>query len=303
MNTDRITNGMLSGTTLNDLNSSLSALQRTSEEMSSGKTILEPSDNPFGASQVIDLQSQLDGLSSYASNAKEGEGWATTSDSAMSSIGSAVQRIRELLVQASNGTNSPSSLNAIGIEVSQLTETIKGDANAQYAGQYVFSGTATTTPPYELGAEDTYSGNGATITRAVGPSASVAINTNISTLLGSGNGDGKLLDTLNKIVEHLKGGTTEDVEALDSSDLTSIDSNVETLTALQATAGSVTDQMQLANSRIEGLETSITASLSNTEDANIAQVAIAYSSEQAGYQAALRVGASIMQESLLNFLK
>lgn len=304
MTIDRITEGMLAGTTLNNLNSSLAALQRTSEEMSSGKTILEPSDNPFGASQVIELQSQLDGLSSYAANAKEGMSWETTSSGAMSSMASIVERVRELLVQASNGSNTQSDLNAIGSEVGQLTETIKQDANTQYAGQYVFAGTATTTAPYATGEEDAYQGNGTAITRAVGPSASVTINTNISTLLGSGKGaaDGKLLDTLRTISEHLTGGTAEDVAALSSSDLQSLEANIETLTELQASAGSTTDQLQMAGSRIEGLQTSITSSLSNVDDANIAQVAIAYSSEQAGYQAALRAGASIMQESLLEFL-
>jgi flagellar hook-associated protein 3 FlgL len=302
MISNRITSGMLSSTTLSDLNSSLAALQRTSEEMSSGKTIQEPSDNPFGTSQVIELQSQLDGLSSYATNAKEGLGWATTSSTAMSSMASAVQRVRELLVQAANGTNSKSSLAVIGTEVEQLTETIKQDANAQYGGQYVFSGTATSTAPYELGENDAYHGNGSTISRALGPSSTVQVNTDVSTLLGAGGGDGKLLDTLRKITEHLKGGTTEDVAEIDSTDLTSIDTGLETLASLQANAGSTVEQMQLSSTRIEGLQLAITSSLSNIDGANIAQVAIAYSNEQAGYQAALRVGASIMQESLLNFL-
>jgi flagellar hook-associated protein 3 FlgL len=301
---NRITGGMLAGNTLNDLTGSLSALTRTAEEMSSGKTILQPSDNPYGASQVINLQSQLDGLGAYATNTREGLNWENTSSSAMSSMASIVQRVRELVVQASNGTYSASNLKAIGIEVTQLTEAIKQDANTQYAGQYVFAGTATTTPPYQQGAEDAYQGAGGAITRAIGPSSTVTINTDISSLLGSGHGaaDGKLLDVLRTVGEHLEGGTAEDVAALSSSDLKNIDTNLETLSSLQAGAGSVTDQLQMANSRIEGLQLSITASLSGTENANIAQVSIAYSSEQAGYQAALRVGASILQESLLNFL-
>jgi flagellar hook-associated protein 3 FlgL len=303
---ERITNSMVTGSTLNDLNASLGALDRSSEEMSSGRTILEPSDNPYGASRVIDLQSQLDGLSSYATNAQEGISWETTSSSAMSNMSSVVERVRELLVQASNGTYSQSDRNSIGTEVEQLTETVKQDANTQYGGQYVFAGTATNTPPYEQGAEDAYQGNSGTIMRAIGPAASVTINTNISSLLGNGQGsggDGKLLDTLRTIAEHLKGGTTEDVAALGSSDLKSLEANAETLSGLEATAGSVTDQLQMATSRIEGLQSSITASLSNTEDVNIAKVSIEYSSQQASYEAALRAGATIIQESLLNFLQ
>jgi flagellar hook-associated protein 3 FlgL len=303
--TERITPAMVTATTLDNINSSLATLERTSDELSSGKTILEPSDNPYGASQVIDLQSQLDGLSSYATNAREGISWENTAGGAMSNISNVLQTVRELLVQSSSGTYNQSDRESIATEVDQLTEAVKQDANTQYAGQYVFSGTKTTTEPYPQGTENTYQGDTGIVTRAIGPGVSVNISTNISSLLGNGqsSGDGKLLDTLQTISEHLRGGTAEDVSALGSSDLKNLEASVSTLAQLQASAGSVTDQLQTATSRIESLQSSITASLSDVEDANIAQVSIAYSDEQAAYEAALRAGASIIQESLLQFLQ
>jgi flagellar hook-associated protein 3 FlgL len=303
--TTRITPAMVTSTTLTDLSGSLSALERTTDELSSGRTILEPSDNPYGASRVIDLQSELEGLSSYESDAQDGISWENTATSAMSNINSIVQRVRELLVQAANGTNNQSDLNTIGLEVEQLTESVKQDADTQYAGEYLFAGTATTTAPYEQGPNDEYQGNAETISRAVGPSATVVVSTNISTLLGNGVGakDGKLLDTLRTIAEHLRGGTTEDREAIGTTDLTALDGNLETLSELQAVAGSATDQLQAALTRNEDLQTSITESLSNTDATNVAATSIQYANEQAAYEAALRAAATIVQESLLNFLQ
>ncbi len=303
--TERITPAMVTSTTLNDINSSLAAMERTSNELSSGKTILEPSDNPYGASQVIDLQSQLDGLSSYETNAHEGIYWETTASSAMSDMSNVLQSARQMLVQSSSGTYNQGDRENIATEIEQLTEAVKQDADTQYAGQYVFSGTATTTVPYKQGAQDAYQGDNGTVTRAVSPGVSVSVSTNISSLLGNGqgSGDGKLLETLRTIAEHLRGGTTEDVSALGTTDLQKLETSIDTLSQLQATAGSTTDQLQTALSRIEGLQDSITAALSNTEDADIAQTSIAYSNEQAAYEAALRAGASIVQESLLQFLQ
>jgi flagellar hook-associated protein 3 FlgL len=304
--TDRITNSMATASLLNNLNSSLGALQRTSDELSSGKTILEPSDNPYGASQVIDLNSQLEGLSSYATSTQDGISWENTASSAMSSINEVVARVRELVVSAANGTNNQSDLNTIALEVEQLTESVKQDANTQYAGQYVFSGTSTTTAPYQAGANDEYQGNHETISRAIGSGASMTISTDISTLLGNGEaagGDGKLLDTLRTIAKDLQGGTPADREALGSTDLTNLDANIETLRGLQATAGSTIDQLQSALSRNEDLQTAIAESLSNTEDTNVAATSVTYANEQAAYEAALRAGATIIQESLLNFLQ
>jgi flagellar hook-associated protein 3 FlgL len=303
--TIRVTPAMVTHTTLNDLSSAMNAMERTTDELSSGKTILEPSDNPYGASQVIDLQSELEGLSSYETNAQDGIAWESTASNAMTSMSQVAQKVRELLVQGANGTYNQSDLETMALQVEQLTEGVKQDANTQYAGQYIFSGTATTTPPYEQGANDEYKGNAESVTRAVGPGASVTITTNISTLLGNGEGseDGKLLDTLRTIAKNMRGGTVEDREALGTTDLQKLDGNIETLTQLQATAGSATDQLQTAVTRNEDLQTSISAALSNTDDANIAATSIAYSNEQAAYEAALHAGATIVQESLLNFLQ
>ncbi|HTA32584.1 MAG TPA: flagellar hook-associated protein FlgL [Solirubrobacteraceae bacterium] len=302
---ERITPAMVTSATLNDLNASLGSLTRTTDELSSGKKILEPSDNPYGASQVIDLQSQLEGLSSYESNAQDGISWENTASTAMSSMGQAAQRVRELLVQGANGTYNQSDLETMALQVEQLTESVKQDANTEYAGQYLFSGTATTTAPYEQGAEDEYQGNSESVSRAVGPGATVTVTTNISTLLGNGEAskDGKLLDTLRTIAKNLRAGTVEAREALGTTDLQNLDGNLETLTQLQATAGSATDQLQTALSRNEDLQGSISQALSNTDDTNVAAVSVEYANEQAAYEAALRAAASIVQESLLNFLQ
>jgi flagellar hook-associated protein 3 FlgL len=301
---ERITSTMIAGTTLADINAALSGMQRSASELASGKSIQQPSDNPYGASRAIELQSTIDGMSSYAAGAQDGISWTQTASSALSNINEVSQRVRELLVQASNGVNNPIDRTAIAEEVDQLTATVKQDANTQYAGQYVFSGTLTATAPYTAGAEDEYRGNAGQITRTIGPGASVAINTNISTLLGNGqgSGDGKLLDVLRTISQHLRSGVPAEEAALGSTDLKNLDTNLQALTTMQAGAGAITAQMQVALSRIGDLQITAAKALSSTQDADLAKVSIAYSSEQAAYNAALRAGASIVQTSLLDFL-
>jgi flagellar hook-associated protein 3 FlgL len=301
---ERITSAMMAGTTLADINAALNGMQRSESELASGKSIQQPSDNPYGASRAIELQSSIDGMSSYAAGAQDGISWTQTASSALSNINEVSQRVRELLVQASNGVNNSTDRAAIAEEVDQLAATVKQDANTQYAGQYVFSGTLTSTPPYKSGAEDEYQGNTGQITRTIGPNASLAINADISTVLGNGqeSGDGKLLDTLRTISQHLRSGVPAEQAALGSTDLKNLDLNLEALSTLQAGVGATTAQMRIAASRIEDLQVTAAKVLSNTQDADLAKVSVAYSSEQAAYNAALRAGASIVQTSLLDFL-
>ena len=305
--TDRITDSMLTAATLGDLNSSLGSLERSGEELASGKTILEPSDNPYGTSHAIDLQSQLEGLASYTKSVQDGISWTQAASSAMSSMSTVVQRVRELVLEASNGTNNAGDLQNIATEVAQLTETIKQDANTQYAGQYIFSGTLTSTAPYAQGegAGDEFKGNTEAVARLFGPNASVVVNTDLSSVLGSGkeSADGKLLDTLRTIQEHLDEDTEASRTELGTSDLKALDAGLEGLSTLQSEVGSATDQLQAAETRIEALQTSIEGGLSDTIDTDVAKTTIEYSNEQAAYEAALKAGADIVQESLLNFLK
>lgn len=301
----RITPHMVTSATVRDVNNAFAALQRRSTELSSGKSILEPSDNPFGTGKAIDLQSTLDGLSNYKTNVDEAISWERTTSSALSSIGQVIQRARELTLQATSGVNGKSDLENLATEVEQLTESAKQDANVQYAGQYVLSGTLTGTAAYAAGAEDSYHGNEGTITRTIAPGMSIQVNQSAATLLGNGQSseDGKLLDTLRTIAKNMREGTPAALEALDGENLKSIDANFETLMQMQAKAGGAIDQLQLAESRIEELSTSTTEALSNTQDANYAQVATEYTSDQVAYEAALKAGASVVQMSLLEFLK
>lgn len=301
---ERITTDMITSSTLADINAAQATMTRSQEELASGKSILEPSDNPYGAAQAITLQSSLDGLTAYEHGAQDGVSWMNTSSSALSSIASQVQRVRELVLQGASGIDSSTDLEDIAEEVEQLTEGIKQDADTQYAGQYVFSGTLTGTAPYKAGAEDAYQGNTGTISRAIAPRSSVDVAVQLSSVLGSGEAasDGKLLDTLRTIAAGLREGTPAAVETLRTTDLHALDANINALTGLQAEAGAVTNQLQLALSRISSLQDATTAQLSNVQDANVAQVSIEFSNEHAAFEAALRAGASIVQESLLEFL-
>lgn len=297
----RITTQMTASMTLNDLQQSLNRLDTTQQQLSSGKKINQPSDDPYGTSQAMSLNGQLSSLNDYTNNITDGTAWTQQATTSLGDIDSMVQRVRELVVQASNGTYTQSDLNASASEVNQLIDAIKQEANASYNGQYIFSGTSTGTAPYQTGATDTYQGGTGSVNRLIGPNTTLSVSTNISTLLGNGqaSGDGGLLDTLRTIASDMQSGNTG---AIGGADLKNLDSNFGTLTQMEANVGAITNRLTLASTRIQQLQNSDTAALSNVQDADMATVAINFSTEQAAYSAALKAGANIVQSSLLDFL-
>ncbi len=106
----RITTQMTAQNLLANINQSLDRISTTQQELSTGKRINQPSDDPYGTSLALQLNSQLSDLTSYANNVTDGTGWAQASNAALSDITNAVQRIRELVVQAANGTQTQTDM-------------------------------------------------------------------------------------------------------------------------------------------------------------------------------------------------
>ncbi len=297
----RITEQMTQQMTLADLQQSQDRLDTTQQQLSSGKRINQPSDDPYGTSLALQFQGQLSNLSAYSANVTDGTSWTQASLSSLTNITNMMQRVSELVVQAGNGALSQSDLSSSAAEVNQLIGAIKQEANTQYAGQYLFSGTATGTAPYQSGATDTYQGNTNGINRLIGPGTTLQVNTDISQLLGNGqgSGDGKLLDTLRTIASDMTSGNQGALQA----DSQALNTNLNTVNQMQASVGAVANRLQLASSRILDTQTNTTAALSSVQDADMASTITNYSTEQAAYTAALRASATIVQTSLLNFLQ
>jgi flagellar hook-associated protein 3 FlgL len=305
--TMRLSNQMLSHNTLSDLTRVSNDLYRTQRKMSSGKEITKPSDDPYGATRAISGRRDLEEISQLQKNVDDALSWQGVTEVALSRVTDVAQRARELLVQGASDSNGPAERAALAKEIDQLIETAKTEANGQYAGRYIFSGTATTTAPYTPGGPDAYAGDAGNVVRTIGPGVSLPVNVRGSDFLGGDPSvtqpDGLLLTTLRDISAHLTGGTAADANALRTTDLQNLDRNLDNITSIRATVGATTNRLETAQSRLLELQESSQNNLSKVEDADMAKVLTDFSLQQAVYQSALKTGANIVQNSLLDFLR
>ena len=144
----RATGSQVIRQTLFDLNHVTEQLAKDQRQLSGGKAINQPEDDPFGAGRALFLRGEVGDVQQFQRTINEGTAWLETTDIALNNVTGAVQRLRELVVQAANGTNDQGGLDAIKAEVAQLKESIREQANSTFAGRYIFSGTTTTTKPY-----------------------------------------------------------------------------------------------------------------------------------------------------------
>jgi flagellar hook-associated protein 3 FlgL len=290
----RVTTGMAQRHVLTDLRRVQERLATAQSQVSGGKRIEKPSDDPLGAERAMRLKDQLESTSAYRTAVDESRSWLDATDTGLESLGNIVQRVRELTLQAANGATTPSGRQSIKLEVDQLTEQLKTTLNSAYDGRRLFSGTATDTPPYSAATGDAYQGDAGAVVRQIGPGVSVQVNITGDDVLSG------LLPTLRTLSTHLQ---SNDVASLQGTDLQALDAGFDNLTAKRAQVGAITNRVDAAGQRLDDVYDVATAFLSKTEDADLPQALTDLSAQQNALQAALRGGATLIQQSLMDFLR
>lgn len=138
-----INTNLLSLTTQNNLNKSQSSLGTAIERLSSGLRINSAKDDAAGQAIANRMTAQIKGMNQAARNANDGISMAQTAEGSLNEINSNLQRVRELAVQATNGTNSPSDLASLQDEVkARLDEIDRVAGKTDFNGIKLLNGTA-----------------------------------------------------------------------------------------------------------------------------------------------------------------
>jgi flagellar hook-associated protein 3 FlgL len=155
--------------------------QKTQLQLSTGKKILTPADDPVASARILELNQELAINEQFQSNIDLVDGRLELQDDMLGSIGSAVQRVRELAVTAGNGIFNANDLNSIAVEAEVILDQLAGLLNSQDAGgEYLFSGFQGGTEPFQknISGAYTYQGDEGRRFVQVGPSVSIASTEN-----------------------------------------------------------------------------------------------------------------------------
>ena len=128
------------------LNVTTSAQSKSTEKLSSGYKINRAADDAAGLSISEKMRKQIKGLTQASSNAQDGVSSVQTAEGALTEVHSMLQRMNELAVQSSNGTNSQTDRKAIQDEIDQLTSEIdRVSETTKFNETYLLKGDATKT--------------------------------------------------------------------------------------------------------------------------------------------------------------
>ncbi|MBS0373532.1 MAG: flagellar hook-associated protein FlgL [Proteobacteria bacterium] len=157
----RISSSYMSQAFLDALGQQQTNLAQTQQQISTGLRFSQPSQDPSAATQALEIQSSIDQISQYGTNANLAQSRLSIEDSQLSTLTNVLQRVRNLAVQAANASQTADTRASIAGEIQQQIQGVLQIANAQDgSGQYLFSGTASGTAPFSQTAGTfSYAGN------------------------------------------------------------------------------------------------------------------------------------------------
>ncbi|MGB4302533.1 MAG: flagellar hook-associated protein FlgL [Syntrophomonadaceae bacterium] len=301
----RITNGMLVNELKYNLNNNYTNMDKYQRQLATGRKINLPSDNPAGLVKSLRLRTNLVEGEQYLANINEGINFMETTDAALDNLTAIMQRIRELAVNAANGTNDDSARRAIADEIKELTDQITIVANTSYGSKYIFAGTNVTQQPCQEDSDpDTFkwTGNNEALQLEIGVGVKLTINLTDSSMnnffVGNGTDPG-VIDFCRELVNDIEAGNLDAVNAA----LTTADKFIDNLLTARSTIGAKVNRLELQQSRLDSTQISYTSLLSQNEDADIAEVIMNLKMQESVYRASLAAGARIIQPSLVDFLR
>lgn len=296
----RVTGNMVTNNLLYNLQNSAERLQKYQDQISSGKRISRPSDDPRAAVTALRLRNALKETERYISNINDAKGWMQSTETALGHMTEILVRASELAGRGANDTLPPESKRALAEEIGELLKEAIQIGNSSHGGRYIFGGHNTITEPLSMSDEITCNSGYGEISREISPGITIITNISGQTAFMDGPGVLSSLKNLKIALEDAaSGGDAGSV----SSAMESVKESLEYVLALRANMGARINRLELNLDRLTKARIDITALLSTEEDTDVLEAAIKLATEDTAYQAGLAVGAKIIQPSLIDFLR
>ena len=300
----RITQRSLALTSLQGLNRNMDAIGKLQQQLTSGKTINKPSDDPTGTNAAMKTRQELAGAVQYGRNISDGMGLLDSTDSALQNMTKQVQAVRALTVKGLNdGAMGLSSREAIATEVRGIRDSLLGLANTRVQGQPVFGGITSGDTAYDpaSGAYQGYGGTGGVpvygVTRQVSEADAIRVDITGPEAFGDPAGT-----DLFALVGAIATDMVADPAALPGH-LDALDAALNRLAKVSADIGTRTTRMETAKQVNADLQLSLTSRSADIENVDLAKTIMNLQMQQTGYEAALGATAKALQPTLLDFLR
>ncbi|MGC2210607.1 MAG: flagellar hook-associated protein FlgL [Candidatus Korobacteraceae bacterium] len=287
---------------INYIEQAQQAVDNASEQLSTGRRVNLPSDDPAADAAMVQENSQSASIDQYTANSDSLTDVLNTGDSTLSSVVTLMQQASSLAIEGSGSGMSQSDLSSIAAQVSDIQSQMLSLANTSFGGQYIFGGTASTTPPYVADASTPgqidYVGNSQQNQVQIGTGVSVAANLPGSSIFSQSGAN--VFDALQSLTTALQSGNTTNIASAG----TAITTALNAVSTAQVFYGNTVDELSSNESWLSQEKLNITSYQNTLVASNTAAAATDATQAETVLSASVAAAAQIDQQAnLLNYLQ
>ena len=307
----RITSANAFEASLTNLQRRQESLTTSQEQLTSGKRILKPSDDPAGAAQAERALAAEQRSNAQMRALDTSRNAMTLSEGALGDAGELMQQARELLVSAGGGNYTDRDRNVLAEAIRGLRDDLLAVANrGDGAGRYLFGGQgADGSPLLDSPGGVSYNGASGQLLAASGEASPLSIDGQAAWLQApdpaNPGGTLSVFDVLDRVAGELAttGRTALQVAQGISDGLRDIDSTADNLSAWRSRTGEALNRIDGIATRLSQTKLDAQQQRSDAEDLDMLQAISDFKNRQTGYDAALKTYSIVQQMSFLQYLK
>lgn len=318
----RVSTSLIFNTGTSGIQNLQSSLYRLQNQLSTGRRILAPEDDPIGASESLQVGQSKAVNSQYLNNQANASTKLSYLDSTLSGVQDELLAIKDRAIQAGNASYSPEQRGMIAEELKQRMSSLISYANTQDGeGQYIFSGYKTATqpfqinaggtPPYALGAQTyvSYSGDSGRLALQVTASQQMATSENGQDVFmqvkdAQGNPTGRsLFDSLQNMINILDPSSGQPFDStMYSQSLADMSSAIDHVSTVRARVGANMQALDSLTANGQDIGFLYDSRLSDLQDLDYTAAISQFTQNQTQLQAAQLSFKQTSQLSLFNIL-
>jgi len=277
-------------------------LARLQEQLSSGRRVNRASDDPSAFSEARQMELLTNRYEQYTRSISASESWVDHSQEGLDRLAELFTEAYEQGVRINNATFSAGDREAEAQRLESVLVNVVDVMNTRAGDEYLFAGSRTTIKPFEQDAGPPptviYNGNSGARERHIGRDLSMNINIDGQRVHDTGKGY-TITEAIQSLIDGIRSGVPADVDAAIEEVSVARDHVID----LGGAAGAMANRLQLAQSQLRDASLIAEGRRSEMEDLDFAGAMIDFQKTQIGLQAAVQVASSVLNTTLLDYLR
>ncbi len=293
----RITQNILYNTYVSDMMRRQASIYETTLQLSTGKKVNKPADDPVNASKILSSRSLLSTYGQYAKNIDSGLAYLSISEQTLAGVKDLISKVQETAVSEATGTADATSRANAATLAGDLYDQLLSLANTSYDGKRIFGGYETGAAPFDQ--TGAYSGDANRQSIRIGEGNYVTIGVNGGEVFKGAGGGVDIFQTVTDLVTALGANDQAGIQA----SIGGLDAAFSQVSNAVADIGGKVTRLTDAQTGLSRLTVELKAMISGLEDADLTKVMTELQMNQVALQAAMTSAGNVFNVNIFDYLK